>query len=523
MGPPSESARSERQTYRFPSSSQHPRTSSPSRSSFDSVPIKPPQATPPSPRRTNSHSVYPVKWTHRFHAGSDGSDTETKPTRVSPHKSRKRLPQRKSDRALTLPSSRTKPPELVLSHPRISRPRSRRSSSASTSSSSSSHKPVVHPQSAGIGRKVAASLDLFKESVTTPTAEEPSPFEFVRPLSSSSKRKASTSRVDDVAEPQFEFVKRSDWPDRESVAGRREKSTTLERVRTRDSTSSHVSTREDDDRRRKEWPPQPRESVLSDLLQWRDAVLSGRGRRRERPPWSEDPAQEFVIGSPSSVTSTASGGTVYITSPNEMPERRSSSSNVLSPNHHSPFPDIVAPSPIAAPDHPPPPFLSLPSSSRSPTPANPLPALPSAPPSFVPELPDYSSWSTDEEESAWETASITSTSSTTSASSPFLLSPARTSPHPQPIVRHASDEDDEHHHRDILSRYENLGMEHPEGSVNGLPSGSFSLSQESLPHIPLRPFRNQVGGHSAIYKFTKRAVCKVCLSGCMRLSCANGR
>jgi hypothetical protein len=37
-----------------------------------------------------------------------------------------------------------------------------------------------------------------------------------------------------------------------------------------------------------------------------------------------------------------------------------------------------------------------------------------------------------------------------------------------------------------------------------------NLSQESLPHIPLRPFRNQVGGHSAIYKFTKRAVCKVC-------------
>lgn len=33
----------------------------------------------------------------------------------------------------------------------------------------------------------------------------------------------------------------------------------------------------------------------------------------------------------------------------------------------------------------------------------------------------------------------------------------------------------------------------------------------TLHHIPLRPFRNQVGGHSAIYKFTKRAVCKVCL------------
>jgi hypothetical protein len=34
-------------------------------------------------------------------------------------------------------------------------------------------------------------------------------------------------------------------------------------------------------------------------------------------------------------------------------------------------------------------------------------------------------------------------------------------------------------------------------------------TDEYLPHIPLTPFRNQVGGHSAIYKFTKRAVCKV--------------
>ena len=514
MGPPSDSSRSERQSYRFPSSSSHhPLTASPS-SSFDSTPIKPSQATPPSPRRTISHTTYPLKWSHPFHSGSDGSDTETKHARVSPHKSRKRLPQRKSDRSLTLPSSRTKPPELILSPPRLSRPRSRRSSSASTSSSSSSRSHPIHPQSAGIGRKVAASLDLFKESVTTPSTEEPSPFEFVRPLSSTSKRKASTSRVDDVAEPQFEFVKRSDWPDRETVAGRREKSTTLERVRTRESTSSHVSGREDDDRRRKDRQQSGRESVLSDLLEWRDTVLSGRGRRRERPPWTEDPVQDFEVGSPSSITSTASGGTVHLASSVELPERRLSSSVVLSsPHHHSPFPEIVAPSPqppIAAPDHPPPPFLSLPSSSRSPPPADPLPALTSAPLSLVPELPDYSPWSTDDEESAWETNSITSTSSTTSASSPFLLSPARTSPHPQPIVRHASDEDEEHHHRDLLSRYDNLEMDQPDASANGLANGLFNLSQESLPHIPLRPFRNQVGGHSAIYKFTKRAVCKVC-------------
>lgn len=34
-----------------------------------------------------------------------------------------------------------------------------------------------------------------------------------------------------------------------------------------------------------------------------------------------------------------------------------------------------------------------------------------------------------------------------------------------------------------------------------------------LPPVPLEPFRNQVGGHSSIYKFTKRAVCKVTYQG----------
>ncbi|KAG2158945.1 SAICAR synthase-like protein [Suillus bovinus] len=41
---------------------------------------------------------------------------------------------------------------------------------------------------------------------------------------------------------------------------------------------------------------------------------------------------------------------------------------------------------------------------------------------------------------------------------------------------------------------------------------TFGASDETLPHIPLRPFRNQVGGHSAIYRFTKRAVCKPLVS-----------
>jgi hypothetical protein len=29
--------------------------------------------------------------------------------------------------------------------------------------------------------------------------------------------------------------------------------------------------------------------------------------------------------------------------------------------------------------------------------------------------------------------------------------------------------------------------------------------------VPLQPFKNKVGGHSEIYKFTRRAVCKVCI------------
>ena len=45
--------------------------------------------------------------------------------------------------------------------------------------------------------------------------------------------------------------------------------------------------------------------------------------------------------------------------------------------------------------------------------------------------------------------------------------------------------------------------EYPSHNVEDLALSDY------LPHIPLRPFRNQVGGHSAIYKFTKRAVCKV--------------
>ncbi|KIP07718.1 hypothetical protein PHLGIDRAFT_70655 [Phlebiopsis gigantea 11061_1 CR5-6] len=157
------------------------------------------------------------------------------------------------------------------------------------------------------------------------------------------------------------------------------------------------------------------------------------------------------------------------------------------------------------------------SRSSSPRPITPLPLTAQPihlPTSLVPPPSFTSPWSSDEDdESAWETASVTTSTSTTSASSPFPLSPSRTSPVPQPLVRHPSDEDDEQQ-SGPLSHFHDLDLNQGHNGVDqGIPTDwSFNLSQESLPHIPLRPFRNQVGGHSAIYKFTKRAVCKPLVS-----------
>ena len=105
------------------------------------------------------------------------------------------------------------------------------------------------------------------------------------------------------------------------------------------------------------------------------------------------------------------------------------------------------------------------------------------------------------------------TTCTTSASSPCPLSPSRTSPHPQPCVHNASDEDEERHQRAMLSPYDELeltpGEPHTSSTDLATDFEVSSYPQESWPHIPLWPLHNQVGGHSAIYKFTKRAVCKV--------------
>ena len=483
-------------------------------------------------RRTSAHTPKPSE--------QDGSATETiQPVAVSHSSHHKRDSFKRFDRSLTLPSS-SRPlltdALITMSPPRLHRPLSRRPSSSASSSSSTSSSPSpirsTHlPSSSTMGRKVAASLDLFKETATTPSADEPDSFNFIRPLSSSSKRKGTTAHVHDVAQAQFEFVKRSDWPDREAAAIRRERSTTaLERVRTRESITSTSSVRETDSRRRKDRQSSVRDSVLSDLVQWREAVASeqnaNRGRQRERSLWSEDlPLQ---VGSLDSDSSTSSNSTLHDRPPSPClsltrtdippPSPQLTPDLSLTATDPSDIPEIARPIFLHSSDYDTPPPARLDSSqfTRSTTPTQTRSSYPHRsaslfPTSIIPDISLSSPWSTDDESSAWETASVSTTTSTTSASSPFPLSPSRTSPLPQPIVRQPSDE----HQRGMLSPYNDEeginANDIPEvPDIDGLATNlGFNLSQESLPHIPLRPFRNQVGGHSAIYKFTKRAVCKV--------------
>ncbi|KAG6911753.1 hypothetical protein DXG01_008003 [Tephrocybe rancida] len=317
---------------------------------------------------------------------------------------------------------------LACSPPKPARLLTRRSSSVASSSSSSTSSPddvPSHPPTAGKGRKVAATLQLFKE---TTKSDESIPGESSyrgNETSTGPRRQGSTAQPAQVAEPQFEFVKRSEWPDREAAAVRRERSSTaLERVRTRDSTR-------EDDLRLKERKISTRDSSTSDLPRWgKEAGArqeSGRGRRRER---TADEAMEMSVLSPTPIQTS------------------------------TPFP-ITHRAPVS------------PEESIA-----------------------FSPWSTDDE-STWETASATTSTSTTSTHSPSAF---------------FSDNNDSSDQYGSSSKHTRHGhRHHMEGPREG-GSDFFHDTHDNLPHIPLRPFRNQVGGHSAIYKFTRQAVCKPLVS-----------
>lgn len=113
-----------------------------------------------------------------------------------------------------------------------------------------------------------------------------------------------------------------------------------------------------------------------------------------------------------------------------------------------------------------------------------------------------SPWSTEDEESesTWETASVSSVST---ASVPVNLPDPSFVPSPE---IHSGDDTVDDDDSPFPSPFPSSHEFHDLDS--NLETSPLSLT----PHIPLRPFRNQVGGHSSIYKFTKRAVCKPLVS-----------
>lgn len=393
-------------------------------------------------------------------------------------------------RSLTLPSESSLLSIHATTPPSVVPHRTDSLSSSSTSSSSS----IIHMREngpnagGGMGRKVAAKLQLFKESVG-PT-EPPLSAESSRPQSTGNRKAGPPQNGDDeeIAEAQFQFVKRSEWPEREAAAIRRERSmTTFEHGKARD-----VILRPQEEQLRRDHN-QYQEAVQQEYNRWRRGFVESseakRGRRRDR----------------ASITEGETKGEDHL-----LPKSTPREPTILSPNSHA-FPP--SPSPSRSPRRLVPPQQNQPpdSNSRShnstwTSPSSQTAIFPSLsliqPPSHhrspsanisVPTSPLESPWETDGD-SAWETASV---ATSTSALSTHARKPSEKRRPRSPALSPSATE-----FQSPPSSFVFKGSDYDRPLY-------FNLSQEHLPHIPLRPFRNQVGGHSSIYKFTKQAVCKV--------------
>ena len=425
-----------------------------------------------------------------------------------PPSSRPRVTHRRSSpRSQTLPA--TYPTHSDLPFPtslHTPKPLSRRSSSRSSASSSSdaspspsSHTRTPQHNSAGIGRKVADSLQLFKESVSLPETEVINPLAFARACSPSHRRISSHSPSDDDDDVigHFEFVKRADWQEREAATHRRERSMlTLEMARAREIIVGVSQERRQSQSRRKERVDSLKDGDLDDRLLYSKDLprqRDTRGRTRDRQQRLEQSSLAFPPGTQPTPPAPSYHDlclTPIVTSPPRLyplsppPSRRIS----ISASRFQPSPDFPSPAILASSHHA---RASELSHSRSTTPIRTVSKLPSGVHHNRDLVSTPSPWTTDDE-SAWESASVTSTAS---------ISPPRSPPEPlesNPGVTWPTDND-----YDILSRTP------VDDNVNVGVDTQFEPSEDALPHIPLRPFRNQVGGHTSIYKFTKRAVCKV--------------
>ncbi|KAF9270393.1 SAICAR synthase-like protein [Marasmius fiardii PR-910] len=415
-------------------------------------------------------------------------------------------------RTLTLPTPQLLPAghrKHSTSITKSSKPPFRRANSSSGTSSASLSSPEAIsslPQSAsssGIGRKVAATLQLFKEtddhSKDGDSLYRSESAGGLRRPSSSGKGKA----IESEAPAKIEFVKRSEWPDREAAAIRREKSFhALQRARTRESNNDSG----DEQRTGGQHPKSStRDSAWSDLAQWRKEVQEweeGGNRGRSRHKIIDEPVFDNDGSTSRHRKSSIKRQRSFVLPPSPSPSR--------SPVGRKSFDFSSAPFSAetnrrfsATFDHEGTPrsvTLLHDTFTKQTTPSS------HAPSTFHLTSPVESST---EDESTWETESVTTTTSTTSAqfnlstsrysgtSSPLPLSPGGGAEDPRSVFPHSD------------SGYP---FTSEDGDQRYLLDMETDNSQEHLPHIPLRPFRNQVGGHSPIYKFTKRAVCKPLVS-----------
>ena len=348
---------------------------------------------------------------------------------------------------------------------------------------------------------MAATLQLFKE--TSGPSEDPSSGEATE-VTLGHRRVEPFQEVEDVAEA-FEFVKRSEWPARETAATRRERSMTLlGRTKTRDSSNN--------DQIELERKLSLRESPPYDVAQWRrDHPAMSRGRRRERAFDELSDNIDFRPDDSQQTTPNSNESSPIFFRPVSRAYRLSSSPPPSPSKSTAFYHHIPETSPLSSVSHPVakrphlPSMRTTPRYSRSPTPVrtdhhpNGYVSVPISP------LESLSSWSDDE--SLWETASTSSTvaSNTSAYGYPGSSghSPPSTVLRKLPETLQVSDKSKRFSHLDQenLAPFDSIDDETLAVDINRL--------EERLPHIPLRPFRNQVGGHSAIYKFTKQAVCKV--------------
>ncbi|CAE7137256.1 unnamed protein product [Rhizoctonia solani] len=450
-------------------------------------------------------------------------------------------------------------------------PRRRSPSPAASSSSSSSVKTPTRTReervlaaNSGIGRKVAASLQLFKET-STPTSEAELASVSIehhavgvhragtikgKPPAIISPPIRSTNGVEEVSEAQF--VARADWPDRKP--NQRTKSLVIDRTDVREpqvDSPVHDSPErrntieglnisfddEFDDPRGRSWQ---RSDTLPSVF-GSTSVSRSPDRSHARNSRRNSPQRGTSMPSPTLVSISSSeglGDEDIPLSPTHLEQHTHDKQSPLTPRPNrrpSMSPILRRMEPIQLPTTAPrvsrpsvsrttstnkvpttttEVILDLPSpkqstTSRTPVVEHPLPldvtptkrtqpvAVPSPRTPTPPKRAPYSLYS---DSSEWETTSIASSYSDTSTLS-------RSYPTSGSFTNGQNSVDNPEY-GDVSDDEDKNGL-----LGNDLHDDFDSLNLDGdLPPVPLRPFRNQVGGHSAIYKFTKRAVCKPLVS-----------